>query len=96
MVERGVRDRLRALGVDFKSASSVAASRRDCGDGRAMEASRICAAFTCRERAVTTRSIARVRRRENPSVDGWAMAKPGTVHVCEHHLTAPEYQLDLV
>ena len=47
-------------------------SRRDCGSGRATEASRICAAFTCRERAVTTRSIARLRRRESPSVNGRA------------------------
>lgn len=60
-----------------------------------MEPSRICAAFACRERATTMRSVARVRRRENPSVDSWAMAETVTVHVCQHHRTAPEYALDL-
>ena len=55
----------------------------------------ICAAYACRERATATRTVARLRRRETPHVDGWAIDEPVTVHVCEHHRTAPDHALDL-
>ena len=55
----------------------------------------MCAAFACRERATTTRKVERLKRRENPAVDGWAMGDPVWVVVCETHRTAPDYQLDL-
>ena len=56
---------------------------------------RVCAAFVCREWATTSRTVPRVRRRETPHVDGWVMAEPVVVFVCEAHRSAPEYQLDL-
>ena len=48
-----------------------------------------------RERAATTVTIPRLSRRENPHLDGWALDDPVTVHVCEHHRTAPDHRLEL-
>ena len=60
-----------------------------------MTSPRVCAAYVCDAPATTTRSITRLRRRENPATDGWALDEPVTIHVCAHHITAPSYQLDI-